>query len=197
MKRLILILFSLIIMGNVAFAGAADDFLENRSKAIGVVIVGSNDFKTGDYYEYINEVFTGEDKRYSIRSGDAVQTKYQEYWFEKGFLEEQTPNKDSLLDFAKFSGYGKVLYLIVEDPRIEVDNRSRSIGWLAVGVDNKRANVQVRAFLCSGDEMIKMFSSTKEDDSETSELRAKRGAFLKCLKDIEINLRPYLGKTPV
>ena len=85
----------------------------------------------------------------------------------------------------KYSGYDKVLFVMVKDP--VVDKHKQQTG-LFTSVVNSRASISVNAFLADKSNVIKASSSTKEDDSEASELRAKRGAFRKCLQEISKNI---------
>ena len=186
MKRIsLLAAIFMMILQSVVFAGAAEDFL-NRYKTVAVVIIGNSDFRSPDFYNISKEAFKDETGKLSMIVGDPIQTKYQEFWFDKGFLEEQTPNKDSLLDFTKYCNYDEVLFILVRDPTIEKNAQSNGI-WGTI--EHTRASIQINAFLCTPDGVKKLYSSAKEDDSRTSDLRAKRGAFEKCMKDIAKNMK--------
>ena len=196
MKKIFLLaLCFILISASTTFAGAAEDFLSRSGPTVGIVIVGGSDFRTPDYYGYIDKTFTAKDKKkygnYKIVSGNDMQSKYLNFWTDKGFLEEQFPKKQDFLDFVKYSGYGKVLFLMVKDP--VTDKHSRTAGIFGT-VAQTRTSVQINAFLCDGSDIVKTYTAIKEDDSEWSDLRAKRGAFEKAIRDIAEQLIPYLGK---
>lgn len=152
-----------------------------------VLVVGAPDVKTTDFFTYVDETFNTEETRKKVAFGTEIQSLYQKYWLDKGHLEEQKPTKQDLNDFAKFSGYKKVLFLLVSSPTVE-KTKSASGGWGFYGgysmTEQTRASVSVKAFLVDEATIIKAVDVTKEDDSKTSELRAKRGAFKKCITEI-------------
>ena len=189
MKRVsLLVAIFTVILQSIVFAGAAEDFL-HRYKTVAVVIIGNSDFRSPDFYDIAKDSFKDETGKVSMIVGDAIQTKYQEFWFDKGFLEEQAPNKESLVEFAKYCNYDEVLFLLVRDPIIEKNSRNRGLWGTA---EHTRASIQINAFLCTPDGVKKLYSSAKEDDSRTSDLRAKRGAFEKCMEDIAKNMKPAI-----
>lgn len=181
MKKYVLLFVGLFLLAaSVASAGML-------STTVGVVVIGGSDFKTPVFYDYAKEGLSGgKDAKYRILVGNDMQSKYQEYWLEEGFLEEQQPKKQNLLDFVKFSRHDKVLYLVVKDPVTEVHQQGIAI--------QTRASVQINAFLCDTEGVVKSYSTTREDDSYTSDLRAKRGAFLNCMKDIGEAMKPFFLK---
>lgn len=189
MKRILLLVMAItMIFTGTVFAGAANDFLNKKVDQIGVVIIGNSDYKTDDYYNYISELLNNEnDKRYKIVCGSEVQSKYQNYWLDKGFLEEQKPQKNDLFDFYKTSGYDKILYILVSDPVVDKHNIRTG---LFSSVEQSRASVTVNSFLVNNNTILKAYSVTKEDDSRASELRAKRGAFRKVLKELSVVMIP-------
>lgn len=179
MKRISLLVMAFMVLFSCsAFAASASN------QTVGVVIIGSSDFKTADYFNSIKSSFQSNNE-YTVEYGNGIQSKYQSYWLDKGFLEEQKPVKQDLIDFVKYSGYDKVLFVMVKDP--VVDKHKQQTG-LFTSVVNSRASISVNAFLADKSNVIKASSSTKEDDSEASELRAKRGAFRKCLQEISKNI---------
>lgn len=192
MKRVLLFSMTiLMLLCHTAFAGAAENFL-NRHQTVGVVIVGSPDFKTQNFYEYFNGQLRSEtDTSYVIVTGNTPQNKWVDYWLDKGFLEEQTPKKDDLLGFVSFSGYDKVLFFIVKDPIMEKHTRSTGLFTQAT---QARVSLTTNAFLCTPDAVIKTYSVSKQDDSEWSDMRAKIGALKKCARDTGIEMKPYFGK---
>ncbi len=157
-----------------------------------VVIVGDASVKTPDFFKYVDEAFNTEEKKKKVVSGTEIQSLYQTYWLDKGFLEEQKLTKQDLNDFVKYSGYKKVLYLIVSSPVVEKTKEGYG-GWDGwVQTERTRASITIKTFLVNETDIIKAVDVTKEDDSVTSELRAKRGAFEKCIKEIKSAIGSYL-----
>ncbi len=192
MKRIVLTCLFLLLC-NIAFAETVKN-LSSGHQNIGVVIIGSSDFKTQDFYEYLYGQLRTENNPYNVIVGNDPQNKYMEYWLEQGALEEQTPKKDDLLKFVDFSKYDKVLYCIVKDPVIE--KHSRSVGLFDT-VTQTRASITINAFLCTSDGIVKTYSVSKQDDSQWSDMRAKMGAMKKCARDIGKALKPYFTEQVV
>jgi len=186
MKRILLLIFSIMLMASTAFAGTLQE-------TVGVVIVSSPDFKTQNFYEYLYGQFRSEtDSSYVIITGNEPQNKYVEYWLDQRFLEEQTPKKEDLLQFAGFSGYDKVLFFFVKDPVTEKHTRHTGI---FSSETQTRTSVTVNSFLCNKDGVIKTYSVSKQDDSMWSDMRAKIGALKKCARDLGKEMKPYFGQT--
>lgn len=190
MKRIsILSLLFLFLLSCTAIASEQNYFHKAPTK-IGVVIIGGPDVKTPDFFKYVSESLkNNDDNRYTIETGTVVQTKYQNYWFDKGFLDEQILTKPDLNAFVQYSGYNKVLFLIVSNPVLE--KTKIPAGWFAT-VEQTRASIEIKAFFADDISIIKAINVSKEDDSQTSELRAKRGAFQKGIKEIATELQAYL-----
>lgn len=173
-------------------AFAQTSLLNPAPKETCVVIVGDAGVKTPDFFKYVDEAFNTEEKKKKVVSGTEIQSLYQTYWLDKGFLEEQKLTKQDLNDFVKYSGYKKVVYLIVSSPVVEKTNEGYG-GWDGwVQTERTRASITIKTFLVNETDIIKAVDVTKEDDSVTSELRAKRGAFEKCIKEIKSAIGSYL-----
>ena len=173
-------------------AFAQTSLLNPAPKETCVVIVGDASVKTPDFFKYVDEAFNTEEKKKKVVSGTEIQSLYQTYWLDKGFLEEQKLTKQDLNDFVKYSGYKKVVYLIVSSPVVEKTNEGHG-GWDGwVQTERTRASITIKTFLVNETDIIKAVDVTKEDDSVTSELRAKRGAFEKCIKEIKSAIGSYL-----
>lgn len=167
----------MVLLANVAFAATS----------VGVVIIGGSDFKTPDFYKYAkDELIDDGETRYEIFIGNDMQSKYMEYWLEQGYIEEQKPNKQTLVDFVVFSKCDKVLFLVVKDPQLEKSEEGFAV--------HNRVSIQTNAILCDGEKILSSCSATRNDDSYTSDLRAKRGAFQKCLEDIGVKMKPEFKK---
>ena len=167
MKKIISILFAIMMLCTTAFAES------------GVILMGARDARTPDSYHYVNEVFNNQDQKFVV--GTNLQGEYQSFWLNKGFHSEQTPTEKDLSDFVKYVHYDNVLFLIVDEPLIETskDGFPKNAAF---------ASVTVKAFLADGSSVLKSTSISKEDDSETSQLRAKRGAFKRCLQEVKSQL---------
>lgn len=161
----------------------------NSVERIGVILIGGSDFKSQGFYRYAKEHLDDENHRYIVDAGDELQTKYLNFWIDKGELEEQEAKKKDLLDFVKYSGYDKILYLIAANPVTE----SRRTGIFGIGM-YVRTSVQIRGFLCDSENILATHVSNKDGDSETSDLRARRDAFNKALHDMGDYFPEYMAK---
>ena len=178
MKKISLLLFCLLLFGIVSIQAAP--------KSVGVVIIGTSDFRTPDYYNILTDklpkLFTP--SNYSLSIGTESQNRYQAYWNNKGFLTEQTATKADLLDFANQSNYDNVLFLILSQPIVDTHkvilrrNSTRvSLDVCAIYIDAKQKTI------------ISNVMTTQEDDSKTSQLRAKSGAFGKATDFFVTNIK--------
>ena len=122
--------------------------------------------------------------KFTIYVGNEEQSRYQDYWFMKGFLEEPAPNPQNLMEYVNYSGYDEILFLIVKDPVVD----TRKIGLFG-SLEEKRVSVEIKGFLIGKDKLLGSYSSTNEDDSKRSELRARQGAFKKSIRDIYSGLQ--------
>ena len=189
-------IFSLFVFVFVVFSYFVPAQASILRERIGILIIASSDFKTQDFYECAKENLSDPtNSKYMIVTGSDIEGKYSNYWLDKGFLEEQAPNKDSLLEFAAYSNYDKVLYLLIQDPQMERNNHSVA-GWWGASVNiHNRVSLKINAFLCDGNSVIQTASVTKTSDSYYSDLRAKRKAFNECLTDISSKIKPAFLKT--
>lgn len=191
MKKIIL-WFALITMMISSVACAASSSLLHPSRAVGVVIIGDSYFRTEGYYKYAKERLMPTDKNvtnYNIFVGDDVQSKYQEYWINKGFLEEQAAQKDDLISFVEYSGYDDVFYIIIKDPVMD----THTYGLFGQNTFF-RTSLQINTFLCDKEGIVKSYSISRDGDSKTSELRARQEAFRRGMNEIGDNMRPYLAE---
>lgn len=189
-KVLSIIFFSLFFLVNMTnvFAGDVSQMQKSKLKTC-VVLIGNSDVKTPDFIKYIDEQFNGEETKNKVICGSEVQSVYQNYWFQKGFLEEQKLQKQDLHDFVKFSSYDRCLFLIISDPIVE--KTKIPAGWFTTA-EKTRASIEVKCFLADDTNIIKSFNVTKNDDSMASDLRAKRGAFEKCVKEFVKEFKPLV-----
>lgn len=158
------------------------------SPTVGVLLIGDSSYKTTNFYDYVKEYMEGKGD-YRLLISDDFQGKWQEYWLDKGELEEQKPTKNDLLSFVSYSGCDKVLYLICKDP---VTDKKRA--GLFGEDESWRTSVSVNAFLCNKEGVVKTSNISREDDSNRSELRARRGAFKKAVREISATMNPLLAQ---
>lgn len=169
MKKIILTMLMLMLTSTV--------FAANH---IGVVMIGSSDYKDAHFMTKLTDTFQSDpNAKFIMHVGNEEQSKYQDYWFMKGYLNEPEPVPQNLMEYAAYSGYDKVLFLIVNDPVVD----TRKFGLFGTR-EEKRVSVEIKAYLVSHDHLIGSFSSTNEDNSQYSDLRARQGAFKKSIRDI-------------
>lgn len=163
-----------------------------NSPNVCAIMVGNADVKSPDFMERLDENLNKDSegtKQKHVDCNTKIQSLYQNYWFDKGELEEGKLTKTDLHEFVKYSGYDRCLFLIVSDPKIETTTvRKGFLGY----AENTRASIEVKAFLVDKDKVLKIMSVTKENSSDTSELRAKRGAFTQCIKEVCKEMRPFI-----
>lgn len=157
-----------------ALTGTAFAATQNFGQ-IGVVIVGGAEFKTKDFYEVVRSEFKP-DVNSKIVVGNDMQTLYKKYWLNRGQIGEKIPQPNDLTAFAQMSGCKKIICLIVADT-VDTQNSSNHR-------QKSRVSVQVDAYLCTPTEVVDVFSASDDEDSKGSPLRARRGAFRKCLREI-------------
>lgn len=192
LTKLLAFLFTFIILfSDCSITEAAFKDRIRAPKAC-ALIVGGADVKTKDFMERLEENLNrdlDEDIYKKVDCGTQIQSLYQNYWLEKGELEEGKLTKAVLHDFVKFSKYDRCLFLVVNEPNMEKTKINLGIFGSA---ENTRASIEVKAFLADETKVLKIMSTTKNNQSDTSELRAKRGAFTKCIKEICEEMRPAI-----
>lgn len=169
MKKIFLMSFALLVI----FSCSA--FAATKS-SVGFVIVGGSEYKTEDYYKTVSGTFKGK-ANISIKIGDEMQSKYQKYLLEYDLIGETVPRKQNLVDFTARSSCNEVVFLFVTSTTDHQNNpKSRQ---------KNRLTVQVDAYRCNGFSVVDVQTTSQESKSNTSDLRARREAFKKCLKQIE------------
>lgn len=175
MKKIISLTLMLLLSVSTALAA-------NLTERIGVVIVSGADYKTKDFYEFAEKYFVkpfdGDERQFQF--GKDAQNKYQNYWLDRGYLEEQKPTQKDFIDFVSYGAYDKVIFLKVEDSLAE-QQKNRS-----------RLTVNVNVFLVDRRKVLKAASSTNEEDSKASQFRARKGAFKKCAKELSAAIAPLM-----
>ena len=185
-KMLIFIMMTLLAVTGMCNAALAK---EAGGERVAILLMGSNDFKTDQYFSMLGKYFLDNNPHHNrIVIGSDIQSKYQEYWLDKGFLEEQKPEKEDLIALVSYLDVDKVLFLMVKDPVVE---KTYTMDWFESG-ERSRASIQVNAFLASREKVLKLKAANHEDDSFASDLRAKRGAFKKCVVEISKDMLPLM-----
>lgn len=155
------------------------------------LLIADTDMKAEDYVNIIKGCLQGNP---NVAFGTHIQTKYQEYWFNKGELEEGKATPQVLFEFRKFSGYDKCLYLVTEK---SIEKSSRPD--LFTRIEKTRATINIKGYLVGQgtdgkDTVLKLFNVVASADSDTSDLRAKRGAMEKAMKELVIQYNEYLRR---
>ena len=175
MKKIIFIAAAILVMIScTAFAA------KNFSRSVGVVVVGGAEYKTPEFYKFIKNKFSPKSGANFDVGGD-LQNKYQKFLLNRDLVGNETPRRQDLIDFAAASGYGKILFVVVSDSSADHQNNSKSR-------QRDRISVQVDGYLCSASGVIDVATASNQSDSQTSDLRARRGAFKKCLEELAKNL---------
>ena len=171
MKKIFLvtIIFLAVFICGISISSANRE----TGKEFGIVIISGAEFKTSDYYKIISKTFKLPNG-YVI--GDEMQSKYQKFLLENDLIGEKLPRKNYLLDFTAQSGCERILFLVVTSTA-DHQNNSKSR-------QKNRISVQVDAYLCDRYKILEGATSAQQNDSNTSDLRARRGSFKKCLTEI-------------
>ena len=181
MKKLFMALITMIL---VVFSAAG--FAARHDTC--ALLVADADMKTEDFMNKVSDCLQ---ENRNVDFGTQIQTKYQEYWFEKGELEEGKLTPQVLFEFRKFSGNEKCLYLITERT-VEKTKQPRLFG----SYEKTRASVNIKGYLVGQengtDKILKMINVVANADSDTSDLRARRGAFEKAMKELVRQFNEYL-----
>lgn len=151
---------------------------------IGVVIIGGAEFKTDDYYKIVQSEIKPRSGA-KILVGNDMQSRYQKYWLNRGYVGDQTPRRDDLISFTRMSGCGKVVCLVISDSALDRHNN-------AGRREKDRIAVQVDAYICTPTAVLDVFTASCDSNSKTSNLRARRGAFKKCLSTVGKSLNREL-----
>ena len=176
MRKIIALTALMMLMVTTAFAAPS------YTERVGVVIVSGAEYKTEDYFDFVEKFFV---KPFSsdsmqLQYGKDAQNKYQNYWLDKGYLEEQAPTQRNFIEFVSYGAYDKVIFLKVQDSVTDQQGK------------RSRLSVNVNAFLVDRRKVLKAASSTNEEDSKASQLRARRGAFKKCAKELSNAIEPLM-----
>lgn len=158
----------------------------SKNKAA-ILLMGSNDFISTHYFTMIKEQFSKNNPHAEqLALGSDIQGKYFEYRLAKEFTGEQQPSEEDLPTLPAYLEADKVLVMIVKDPVVEKHNAFT----LTASDEKYSATIQIDALLVDNKQIIKKQTISNKDDSFYDELRAKRGAFQKCLKELSTVMLP-------
>ena len=150
---------------------------------VGVVIVGGADFTTADFLRAASEQMGAD-----YQLGQELQQKLALFWYEKGFVEDQTKmSKDEMIEFAKYSVLDRIIYVTTGTPVVE---QSKDI-WVGTII---RTSMNARVIVMEADgTMVDLFSASQNGDSRSSEMRAKRDCFKKVMREIRQHIEESKG----
>ena len=172
MKRYFL---AAVLLGSLLLCAvcAAQEKIQLQSD-VGVVIVGGADYTTADFLRAASEQMGAD---YQV--GQEMQQKLARFWFDKGVVEERTTmTKDEMIEFAKYSGLKRIIYVTTGTPVVE---KSTDL-WVGAII---RASMNARVLIMNADgTMVDLFSASQNGDSRASEMRAKRDCFKKIMREI-------------
>ncbi len=140
-----------------------------------VVIVGGGEFKTADYYKIIQKNL-GTNGKMRYECGNDIQKRFQVFMINRYDIGENKPRKQDMADFAAQNGRGKVLFLLIDE---NIDTQTHGNHS-----QKNRSTIQMDAYLVTSSGISDFNTTSQEFTSKASNLRARRGAFEKCLKDI-------------
>ena len=173
-----------LLAAMICFVLTGTAFAARDYNSVGVIIIGGAEFKTDDYYKIVRSELNPKSGA-KIIVGNDMQTLYKKYWLREGYIGEQTPQKNDLIRFAASSGYKKIVCLIVSDSNVDKHNNSKSR-------EKDRISVQLDAYVCTPLDVEDVFAASADENSKTSNLRARKGAFKKCLSEIAKNLNRHI-----
>lgn len=157
-------------------------FAANEEFGTKVVIIGGTEFKTADYYKIVQKNL-GSKSGNKYECGNEIQKRYKVFMMDRYDIGDSTPRKQDFVDFTAWSGYGKVLFLILDETIDTQTHGSHS--------QKNRITIQMDAYLATDSEITDVTTTTHDFVSKASNLRARRGAFEKCLKEVATNLNLF------
>ena len=182
MKKLV---FSLALVGVFLLMSSAA-----LAANLGVVLVGGTDYKDAHFTdEMIALAKESFNPTVSLAIGTDEQARYQNFWTQKGHLEEGELTPAIIQEYARFSGHDKVLFLVVKDPVVDEKQLKTPLFTLDL---KHRVTVEVKGYLADREQIINGISAVNEDSSRISQLRARLGAFKKSVQFIYGKVSPQL-----
>ena len=182
-------LFFLLMFACVASAAVVN--LDNPDKKNGILLIGSREFRTEQYFQRSREIFKVEkNQNVSFEVGEELQKKYADYCQDNAINKNNAPELKELLEFVKQNDFDCILCLVIKDPEISESVKTEYLGFDMTGnVKHFTVSMEVNAFLCDKTKLIKTYTSVKKKDQSSKKSRnprekAKRGAFTLCISDI-------------
>ena len=180
-------------LASISLVKAAE--VPQNVKRIGVVIIGDSDFKTSECYRFVrNKLNPNKNPNVIIESSNEVQSKYMEYWSNKGFLEEQELTEEDMIGFTKMSGYDNVIYLIPINFSAEnsfIPSKSLlSFLFFGSGVESTNLSIEFAAVLCDDHNIIKKYNTTEQlgnfpdSGSTPNNSQLKYDIFRQCVRNL-------------
>ena len=202
------VILSQIPMSNIVFAA------DSNPRIAVVIVCADPDFQDKRFTKRITDYIGKKMKNVTILAGKDIQSKYEDYWFEKtnDVVNYSTmPSKSDLLDFTSYGNYDKVLYLVIPAPGMDktvsgavsggnttpVGTSGSSVSSSTTGYfNNYTATITVNAFLVDKNEIIKRLSSSNDNGhwKNGTAAVAKETAFKKCVKELSETINPLLTK---
>lgn len=171
MKKIFAMIFStILIFSSTAFAA------NNFAKSVGVIVIGGAEYKTPEFYKIIRNEFDPKSGA-KFLVGEDLQNKYQKFLLNRDLIGNNIPRQNDLIDFTRISGYGKILFISIPDSNTDHQNNANRR-------QKDRISVQVDGYLCNNLSVIEVATASQHSNSKTSDLRARRGAFKKCLESL-------------
>ena len=155
---------------------------QNSYNSTKVVIIGGAEFKTKDFYKIV-EKNLGSKTQTAYECGDKIQRQYQVFMMNRYDIGENKPRKQDFIDFVDSNSYNKVLFLIL-DENIDTQTHGKHS-------QKNRSTIQLDAYLVNRSGNIDFSTTSQEFTSKASNLRARRGAFEKCLKEVATDMNLY------
>lgn len=174
MKKFLSIIFAMLAISSCMIV------CEAKSQEVGVVVIGGAEYKTPEFYKIIQKEFDPKSGAKLVIGGD-LQNKYQKFLFNRDMVGNDTPRRQDLIDFTASSGYGKILFVVIPEVNIEHQNNAKSR-------QKNRIYIQTDCYLCNNLNVIEVATTSQDFKSKTSDLRARRGAFKKCLEELAKSL---------
>ncbi|MBQ7705626.1 MAG: hypothetical protein IJT73_09405 [Selenomonadaceae bacterium] len=148
---------------------------QNSYNTTKVVLISGAEFKTKDYYKIV-EKNLGTKTKTAYECGDEIQRSYQMFMMDRYDIGEDKPRKQDMIDFAERNSYKNVVFIILDE---NIDTHSHG-----KHSEKIRSTIQMDAYLVSNDRIADFATTSQEFTSKASNLRARRGAFEKCLKEV-------------
>ena len=180
-KFCLLVLIICVVITNTAIA--AQNMSSNKN--IGIIIIGSDEFKSEVYFNRSAAIFNADkNPNISVEVGDVIQEKFSAYCKDNELSDNEAPKLENLLDFTKQNNLNQVLCLVIKKPEISEKIFEKTGRLLEATV-----SMSINSYLCDQTKLLKTHSVTKQKTQDDNHSRhpkdkATRGAFTLCINDI-------------